>query len=192
MDDFIFNSAQHEYRVNGLKYPSVTEILSLAGYTLDFSAIPVAILEQKRDLGTFVHEATEYIDMGAEVPYYPGAEGYVEAYRRFKADFDFMPTEAELQVYHKTLRYAGTIDRVGTINGKLSVIDLKTMVAIDLCAVGPQTAAYTECYFGIKKRYCLQLKSDGSYKLIECKCKEDFQAFMSALNIYNWRKKHGK
>lgn len=193
-----FDPRIHRYTVNGLKYPSVTEVLQLAGIGPDYSNIPSVILEQKRDLGTFVHEACEYVDMGAEVPDYPGADGYIQAYRNFKGDYGFEPIEAELQISHRILKYAGTIDRIGPIKNNLAVIDLKTTASIEIGYVGPQTAAYEEAYrllTGIKKklpRYTLQLKPDGKYKLEQCKSKEDFQAFLSALNIYRWRERHGK
>lgn len=193
-----FDQRIHQYTVNGLKYPSVTEILQLAGLGPDYNNIPPVILEQKRDLGTFVHEASEYVDMGAEVPDYPGADGYVQAYRNFKAEHNFVPVEAELQISHRILKYAGMIDRIGSIKSNLAVIDLKTTASIEIGYVGPQTAAYEEAYrliTGIKRRlprYTLQLKADGTYKLIECKDKEDFQAFLSALNIFRWRERHGK
>lgn len=198
MGSLLFDPRIHKYTVNGLKYPSVTEVIQLAGIGTDYSMVPEGILSQKRDLGKFVHEATEYVDMGAEVPYYPGADGYIQAYRKFKNDYNFEPIEAELQIFHKTLRYAGTIDRVGLIRSNLAIIDFKTVATIDLCSVGPQTAAYEEAYklmTGIKKRlprYTLQLKPDGTYKFVQCKDKEDFQAFLSALNIYRWREKHGR
>lgn len=198
MSNFQFDATAHRYTLDGLSIPSVTQIIQLAGIGTDYSNIPPVILEQKRALGVAVHEICEYVDMGAEPPYYPGVEGYVEAYCKFRREKEFIPLEAELQLYHKTLKYAGTIDRIGQIKGITAVIDLKTTASIEIGYVGPQTAAYEEAYrlwTGTKKklpRYCLQLKSDGSYKLEQCKSKEDFQAFLAALNIYRWRERHGR
>ena len=198
MSNLVFDPSRHVYMLNGVIIPGVTSILQMAGIGPDLSLIPAAILNQKRDIGTFVHEAAEYIDMGAEPEYYPGADGYIEAYRRFKADYVFDPIEAEMQVYSKTLKYAGTIDRIGMISGKLSILDIKTTSILEIGYVGPQTAAYEKAYkelAGERKslmRYALQLKPDGTYKLQKCTDKEDFMAFMAALNVYRWRERHWK
>lgn len=198
-NDLVFDPNLHRYTLNGLAIPGVTSILQAAGIGPDLSCIPASILEQKRDIGTFAHEAAELIDMGGEPEYYPGADGYVNAYRKFKTEFAFDPIEMELQVYSKNFKYAGTIDRIGLIDGKMSILDIKTTSILELGYVGPQTAAYEKAYIemikGIKKsfpRYALQLKQDGTYKLHKCTDKEDFQAFLSALNIYWWREKHWK
>lgn len=198
-NNLVFDPARHVYMLNGVVIPGVTSILQMVGIGPDLSVIPAVILNQKRDIGTFVHEATEYVDMGGEIPdSYPGADGYIEAYRKFKADYSFDPIEAEMQIYSKALKYAGTIDRIGEINDKLSVLDIKTTSVLEIGYVGPQTAAYEKAYkelTGTRKslvRYALQLKPDGSYKLQKCTDKEDLQAFMSALNVYRWRERHWK
>ena len=116
------------------------------------------MLENKRQIGTEVHERTQLIDMGCEVE----GDGYSQAYIKFKTEMNFIPLEIELPVYSKS-GYAGTIDRVGTINNKLSIVDLKTTQMIDLPYMGPQTAAYENAYkewSEYKKampRYILQL-----------------------------------
>lgn len=198
MNNLVFNQELHRYTLDGLVIPSVTKILQLAGIGPDLSNIPAAILENKRMIGTFVHEATEYVDMGGIPEIYPGADGYIDAYRKFKSEYEFEPLEAELQIFSKSLKYAGTIDRVGEIKSKLAIVDIKTTSVLEIGYVGPQTAAYEQAYkefTGTRKsldRYALQLRSDGNYRLDKCKDKEDLQAFMSALNIYRWREKHWK
>lgn len=198
-NELVFNPQIHRYTLNGLVIPSVTQILELAGIGPDLNSIPAVILENKRQIGEFVHEACEYVDMGSDEQLgWNLADGYVSAYRLFKAEIGFDVTEAELQVYSKRLRYAGTIDRIGTMKDKEILLDIKTTAILDMGYIGPQTAAYEEAYremTGKKKslpRYGLQLKPDGTYKLVQCKDKEDFQAFLAALNIYRWRERHGK
>lgn len=186
-----FDPTTHTYEVGGIVYPSVTKILSTAGLSPDFSMILPSVLESKRQLGIDVHEQTQLVDMGAE----PSNDGYVQAYTRFKTETDFQPVEIELPVYSKTYGYAGTIDRVGELKGKLSILDIKTTQALDMPYMGPQTAGYeiaykewTE-YKKIMPRYILQLKPDGTYKLVQCKKKEDTNIFLYALQITKWRNK---
>lgn len=183
-----FEPVTHQYTVEGKIVPSVTKILSFTGLSPDFSVIPPHVLENKRQLGTEVHERTQLIDMGCEVT----DDGYSRAYIKFKNEMNFSPTEIELPVYSKS-GYAGTIDRVGVINNKLSIVDLKTTQVIDLPYMGPQTAAYEMAYKEwaeykkVMPRYILQLKPDGNYKLTECKVKEDLNIFRYALEIVKWR-----
>ena len=54
------------YVVNGVRLPSVTEVLSIAGLT-DFSGVPPGVLEKARVRGTQVHEITEWIDDGLTI-----------------------------------------------------------------------------------------------------------------------------
>jgi hypothetical protein len=75
----------------------------------------------------------------------------------------------------------------------VALIDFKTGMAEPIC-VGPQTAAYDAAwpyqipaYGSIKRRYALKLNNDGTYKLVPLTNKMDFQIFLNALNIYNWR-----
>lgn len=186
-----FEPVHHLYFVNGVKAPSVTQILSAVNLTPDFSMIAPEVLENKRQIGLDVHEQTQLVDMGAE----PSEDGYVQAYAKFKAETGFIPTEIELPVYSKIHGYAGTIDRVGELKGKLSILDIKTTTTLDMPYMGPQTAAYEIAYkewTEYKKtmpRYILQLKPDGNYKLVQCKTKEDTNIFLYALQIMKWRNK---
>ncbi|HUS88024.1 MAG TPA: PD-(D/E)XK nuclease family protein [Desulfosporosinus sp.] len=190
MTEFTFDQTSHVYKLDGKILPSVTQILKKAGLTTDFSMVNPEVLENKRQIGIDVHELTQLIDMGVEVE----QVGYALSYMQFKKDTGFVPVEIELAVYSKLHGYAGTVDRVGLIKDKLSIVDLKTSATLDMLYMGPQTAAYEILYrewSGYKKtmpRYILQLKPDG-YKLVPCKDKEDTNIFLYANQILRWRNK---
>jgi len=80
---------------------------------------------------------------------------------------------------------------------KLSEVDIKCTSVVDLISTGPQTAAYEQAWKEqrkekIEKRYIVKLVPND-FKLIPCTDKNDFQIFLYALQIYNWRLiKHGK
>jgi hypothetical protein len=185
-----FNEERHEYRVNGLIVPSVTQALSAVGLP-DLSRVPADLLEWKAELGKAVHKATELDDLGTldEDNLDPVIVPYLEAYRKFKRESGFAPMLIEEQVYHPVYGYAGTYDRIGPM-GKydLVLIDFKSGL-IDPKCVGPQTASYKECKSNLKieARYALKLNKDTSYKLIPLTNKMDFQIFLNALNIWKWR-----
>lgn len=201
-EEILFNPDGHVYTVEGRTVPSVTTVLEKAGLT-DFSMVNPVLLARKSRQGTLAHLATEYDDLGIldESTVSPRILPFLEAWRRFKKEFSFEPQEIELPVYSAKYRYAGTLDRVGTIKGELALIDLKTSSRVDLISVGPQTAAYEYAYkewsgFDKRKkvkRYCVKLSPEGDYKLINCDNKNDFSVFIHALSIINWREiKHGQ
>jgi hypothetical protein len=189
-----FNAERHEYRVNGVIVPSVTQVLQSVGLP-DLSGVPADLLEWKAGLGTAVHRATELDDLGDldEESLDPAIKPYLEAYRKFKEESGFCPLVAEGKLYHPKYQYAGTFDRIcGISNGDLVLVDLKTGIA-DPKIVGPQLAAYVEAWHAqpnkgyIKRRYALKLNKDATYRLIKLDNKMDFQIFLNALNIYKWR-----
>ena len=51
-----FDPEKHEYRINGVLVPSVSQILAPL---YDFSKIPRDVLERKRQIGTAIHKAIE-------------------------------------------------------------------------------------------------------------------------------------
>lgn len=182
--EIIFDDKLHQYTVDGVVIPSVTQIIKAAGL-YDFSMVDPDVLEYKRNLGTQVHAATELDDQDNLGGYDPVIEGYLSAWRKFKAETGFRVTHIEERLFHKKYHYAGTLDRLGKFGDRGVLIDIKTG-AIDLSTVGPQTAAYAEAWGFHGKRYALQLL-DGKYKLTECKNKMDFQVFLNCLNIYRWK-----
>lgn len=187
-----FNEERHEYRQNGIIIPSVTQVLQAGGLTPDFSMVSAEDLVWKANLGTQVHAATALDDEDNLGDYDPQIAGYIEAWRRFKAECNFTPMLAEQIVYSKKYGYAGTLDRIGLMAGANVLLDIKTASVVDLMCVGPQTAAYeaasneqnkTKANY---KRYAVKLLPDGKYKLLACNNKMDFQVFLCALSLYNW------
>lgn len=181
-----FDETLHRYTYNGAVIPSVTTILKSVGLP-DLSGIPAATLQWKAQLGTMVHLATELDDTNEldESSLDDRIVPYLEAYRRFKSESGFEAREIEQMIFDPVLKYAGKLDRYGIIKGKPSVLDIKTG-AFDQKSVGPQTSAYAKPY-GKCNRYALQLKDDATYKLHKLNNDNDFNIFLSALNLYYWR-----
>lgn len=187
-----FDGSTHTYRWDGVVVPSVTQILD--SVLREYEGIPPDVLRAAQERGTYVHEATEWDDLGElDFPALdPVLAPYVLAWRDFRAQFDFRPTWIERQLYSPAYRYAGTCDRIGTAAGKPWLLDIKSGALVPQ-SVGPQTAAYYECALAEKlitrhtKRYCVHLRSDGTFRLHRCKNDTDFSVFLSCLNIHNWR-----
>jgi hypothetical protein len=125
----------HEYYWNGVRVPSVTEILDDVGI-VDYSSIPFGVREMALQRGSDVHTATHYDDendlefdeelwlaneIGYEREYQrtgrgvaPTRAGYVAAWRKFRRETGFTPDLIEHKGYNEAYRFAGTLDRMGT------------------------------------------------------------------------------
>lgn len=202
MSGLTFDRDTHTYCLDGHVIPHVTQVTDTL---CSYAGVPWDVLERKREIGEAVHYATELDDAGdlddASLP--DEIRGYVEAWRKFKRETGFIVGVAEMRVHSTRFRFAGTLDRIGTFEQLKHVkptmrclIDLKTTYAI-LPAVGPQTAAYAQAYnetfpdgARINKRCAVQLKTDGTYNLHDCADVSDWNVFISALNLLNWKQRH--
>lgn len=117
-----FQEEGHKYFLDGTELPSVTTLLSDAGY-IDKRWFK----ENDAIKGKRRHKATELMDQGildwttvaeADMP-------YLEAWIKAKEELGIEIEECERFVYHPLLRYAGTIDRLAMVKGRPYVIDLK-------------------------------------------------------------------
>lgn len=193
-----FEPNQHAYRLlpEGIRLPSVTQILT-GTRMIDYSMIPASVLFAAQIRGTAVHEALHYLDDGEldQDTLDPAIHGYVMAYLAFKNQAQFTPALVEYRNWHRAYRYAGTLDRMGTIlrsdgGVDLVVLDFKTGEVQRGHAL--QLAAYTDCLPEPRKyrRMALQLSSDGTFKVHEFKqvdFRRDMDLFLSALNCYRWQ-----
>lgn len=124
-----------------------------------------------RDRGRAVHRAIELIHRGTldESSLDPQILPFVNAYRDFIRDtgFSVLAYEVPLGSIHG---FAGTVDAIGRLNGRIIVLDFKTGDSLDP-AVEYQTGAYEILWNEnhpdqlIQGRFALQLKTNGRYKL---------------------------
>ena len=139
-----FDEQTHTYRIDGLKIPSVTQIISDAGLTgIDASDPAVQAAGQ---FGTAVHKMTELHDAGTLDVATVADElfPYLNAWEKFIYETKAKLHESEMKLYHPVHLYAGTFDRTAFINDKLTLIDIKTSQKAP--TAGIQTAAYMEMY----------------------------------------------
>ncbi len=197
-----FNEERHEYTLDDKRLPSVTQVLNpwsqLAG-------VPDHLLEPYRQRGHDVHLATQLDDEGdLDEDSVPELMGYVRAWRKFRADFEFETHYIELRVYHPMLLYAGTLDRYGAVTMTVGRKRVKVPLLLDIKSGvgdrthGPQTAAYLAAlatrHHGadVARRACVYLADDGTYKTeFFGDYQEDFGLFVAALTIMRWKEKHG-
>jgi len=177
-----FDPVPHIYRLDGIEIPGVTGSLQECGL-IDWSMVPRAILDAAAERGTRVHEACHYLDDGDldRATLDPQYAGYVEAWERFQRDWGWQNMLVEHMAFHPALRYAGRMDRVGTLPNKIGghdlvILDFKTGDWVK--AYRYQMAAYNALLPEPRRyrRMPLQLCADGQYRSHESKCPpEDFQ-----------------
>lgn len=184
-----FDAKDHIYRFGGVVVPSVTTILAGTGF-IDTKWSNDAAMQR----GSDVHALCQFYDEGdyseAEADRL-GLKGYVDAYIKFLAETRFEIRDIERPLYHEVLRYAGTPDRVGVMNGNFTVVDLKTGVPARWH--GYQLGAYAMLVDPIAHasmfRYSLYLAADGTYKMERFTYKNDAKVFTAALTVFRAQEK---
>lgn len=185
-----FDPESHTYRFGGQVVPGVTSILTpLTGY----GSVPAHVLEAASNFGKAVHLACELDDLGEldESLLDPALAPYLAGWRKFSADHAVKWEQIEQPVYHATLRYAGTPDRIGTVRGMQAVVDIKSTADL-YPSVGPQLAAYAQASNlpPHVQRLAVQLKADGTYVAKPYTDPSDFPVFCSLLTLRNWCARH--
>jgi hypothetical protein len=188
--NIIFDDINHAYYIDGVRLPSVTQILKAEGYYGWLSDNDFAMR-----LGREVHMATELLDRNDLADYSPDVwyAPYLEAYKKFKSDYAVEIKEIEIRAVSKTWAYAGTVDRIAIVKGKLAIYDLKTGSPRPCTAL--QTAGYKIAVEEMKiakiqTRWGVLLQNDGTYIPEEYENKGDENVFKSIVVGHHWKRNH--
>lgn len=207
-----FNADDHSYFLDGVRVPSVTQIMAPLH---DFSAIPADVLQHASERGTAIHKAIE-LDLDNnldEDSIHAEVRPYLRAWRKFYVEWEPEVLASERRVGHLGLRYAGTLDCLLRARGDLYYVDYKNTAAL-VPTVGMQLKAYQEAdkateapagyptfeELSTAKRAMLWLRNDGTYKFIE-QPDHDWALFLALLSQHHtnqkvqmlvdkWRKAH--
>lgn len=184
-----FDAATHTYRIDGNVVPSVTQVLREAGF-IDARWYT----EEGRARGEAIHIVTELYDKGTlrEDADLGELAGYLAAWKKFLADTGAEVVENECTVWHTTLKYAGTMDRLVIWNKVDAIGDIKGG------GVGKWEPIQTAAYAGARdprrpppKRFAIHLRDNGKYTLKEhTNFARDFDVFRGALIVANWKREH--
>ncbi len=190
-----FNAEKHIYTVNGFVIPSVTQIISSAGFG-DFSKVPEGILDRAREFGIAVHSAIEYDDNGTldieslDSKLLP----YVEQWRKLKKDKNIEVIKSEIICYSSLWGYCGTLDKLIKIEGKVGILDLKTSSELRK-ETALQLAGYVSAYnehfnkkVSMADRYVVRLTGEGNPEFKQYKDWTDVIVWESCLRIHNFKR----
>lgn len=179
-----FIEETHQYFDGDTELPSVTDIVRFCDYDKIKNARSGGD-PFYRERGTKVHELCADYDFTGALPTGTGVDGYLKAYADFKRDYrvnDWL--FVEYQLGDAQIGFAGTLDRVGYIEGRLSILDLKTASNINKVSLQAQLTGYS-ILFNTKEPlalYGLQLKKDGNYTMHEVE--PDFELFNACRTLH--------
>lgn len=141
------------YTIDEAWYPRVTKIVTIKskpalyyyyGEAKSYKAAQEAT-ELSAKEGTAIHEAIEGLLLGKHPEIPPEIAPAVNAFLEFieKNSIQVRPELVERRIVSQDHRYAGTVDAIAVIGGKLGVLDFKTSQSIyrDYCL---QTSAYMD------------------------------------------------
>jgi len=189
-----FDQEHHRYLYDGVSVPSVTQVLRELH---PFAGVSPDVLEAAAERGTHVHQACWYFDEADldEDELTPKVRGYLQGWKRFTLDADPIWSAIEKPLFHPLLRYAGTPDRFGelTIKGRhipLAQVDIKTGLDAHPCW-GVQTMAYNHAAgCPDAPRFTVQLREDGTYRLLQWEDAQDWPVFVSLTTLRTWKLRH--
>jgi len=195
-----FDPDTHTYPLDGDPLVSVTTVLAPL---MDFSWMPPAVRAAALERGSLVHDAiaadnTRDLDDGAFRRTCPEYVPYLEAWRSFRESRRFVPLLNEYRVASPRHRVAGTLDTIGTMDGHGALVDFKTGDPRDVAA-DLQTAGYVALVtewntvaedpiladvlarFPVLRRYAIQLRPDGTFRVEAYTKPTDFRDFFTLL-----------
>lgn len=191
-----FDPALHKYVVAGVEYPSVNKVLQDVGL-VNTQYFRHGGMER----GIRIHHICELADkdtsgmrlfMDESLEEY---EGYLDAWEDFKEKSGFVVSLIETRLYSKILGMAGTTDRIGFLNDKLTIIDIKS--GTKLKWHGLQLAGYKMLVqqathnpgFPVELRG-LYLKSNGKWTPQDYTLDEYISDMMTCINMYKVKRKY--
>ena len=196
MSKLTFDAEKHIYRLDDNIIPSVTQIMQPLNQRA-YDGIDQAIMDNAAARGTAVHEAAEFYARYRAEECPEEYAGYFKAFKDWFSSYRVNVVKTEQAYYHPHLLYAGTIDLIAEVDGKLMIVDYKTTHTIKDMLTRVQLEAYARMISaqgqGVAGKAILQLRRDGSYTFKNYK-NPDFEAwdvFASLLKIKAYTEKYG-
>lgn len=161
-----FKEETHQYFIGDREVPSVSEILRFL-FPNKYSNIPEWILSAKARFGTRIHEAIECYEEDLYFELNEEEESVFNKYLLLKEENNIEVVEQETMVHFEG-RYGGRLDMVANVNGKRSLIDIKTTAKLDVESLAYQLGLYAMAYGEeFESYYCIHLPKKDIGRLVE-------------------------
>lgn len=206
----------------GLKYWAVNKAIEflyanlVAGRSLDEVQIKnlletarrehTASKDKAADVGTLIHKwISDYIAAAVKKetlpvrPVNPEMKNAVDGFFKWAKENKVKILKSEQKIYHTKYRYAGTLDLEAIVNGKRTVVDIKTGSALY-----PEAFLQASAYLTAREKetgesypggvIILRLSKEDKAKKVEAfearkdeDVKTHFNCFLCCLGIYRWQ-----
>jgi len=185
-----FEPVEHVYTLAGIQLPSVTQLMKPLSMLL-YEGVPADAMAMAADRGTRAHAQVSNLVRYGVLETDGDTEPYLAAFEKFVAENHPSWVASEYRVYHKLMRYAGTVDLIGFVKpdtgAGVDVVDIKTTKSFHEVAIATQVSAYSEALIThgvkIRNRYGLQLFNDGTYRFELVK--DQYNTFLMCIHLYN-------
>lgn len=175
MARLVFFDQGHQYEMDGERLPSVSELCRFIARET-YADVAQYNLDRAAERGTMVHKACEALDVYGRAEVDEAVAGYVNAYALFRRDHVVEWRMVEKSLHHPVDRYAGTIDRYGTLDGVETLLDIKTSYTVHKRLAVAQLNLYRRMLEanGVQpdRLVILHLQRDG-YKLVDIDRRDD-------------------
>lgn len=193
MATLLFFDVDHRYTLDGEELPSVSELCRFLSREI-YGTVAQYTLDRAADRGTAVHRICQALDLYGKADVPDDLLSYVQAYVQFRKDHDVKWDSVEKAMHHPEQRYAGTLDRIGMVDGKRCIVDLKTSYQVQKPLAIAQLNLYRRMaeYHGerIEELKILHLKKDGTYRLIDVEISDNVPGAL--LTLHNLTKKKAR
>ena len=175
LPELTFEEKRHIYRLDGVQIPSVSRLMEPLKASC-YAGVSGRTLENAAKKGTSVHNSIEnWLKFGIEdVP--AEHRGYYDGFREWWDKYNPVMIASEMKMYHKLMRYGGTIDLLCLLGDELALVDFKTTYTLLEMTCGVQLEAYSQALasHGIKiqRKYILHMKKDGKWAFPEFPAKD--------------------
>ena len=185
------------YEIDGIKYPSVTTILSvitsprLLNWQLEQASLGRKIGKREMAIGKQVHKGIEmFVTTGKEPAI--GIWGF-EAKSSWQAFKRWLEVEkpnliqSEVAILNKEGGYTGTCDQTAEIGGAYTVLDYKSSEHINTI-YWLQLAAYAKALGNVSQVGIIRLdKFLGDYEMtLRPYSEDDYQTFLCIKQVWQW------
>ena len=199
--DLEYDDKAHSYKVEGVKVPSVTRVVD-GCFPKDLTHWALSIGQEEYDkvindaleIGNDTHQWIEhYIKYGHACT---EPEDYisksVNAFLDWTTEYNPEWVDAERKIYCDKYKYAGTVDAVAKINGRVCVIDFKTSKKV-YKPYHLQVTAYAQAIKRMDglRRWPLGMilrldKETGDFEQKVFEPKHNFNTFKKCLELKQW------
>ena len=196
-----YDEGAHSYKVDGVKVPSVTRVVdgcfpkNLTDWALSVGKEEYDnVINEALEIGNHAHSWIENYIVYGHACNVPGShiKPSIDAFLKWYEDVKPVWKDAERKIYCDKYKYAGTVDAVAKINGRVCVIDFKTSKKV-YKPYHLQVTAYAQAIKRIDglRQWPLGIilrldKETGEYEQKVFEPKDHFHIFQKCLELKQW------